>query len=248
MQGRTIIVTGGGRDIGRAITLKLAALGCNVVMSYWGSNAEAEETLALAKKKSPQTLSLRADATSPQDASALVDAALTSFGAPIHGLVNVAGGLVARRPLAQMDKAFLEEVMRLNVTSTFVMTAAVAPHLQSGGAIVNFSSQAGRDGGGGGASAYAAAKGAVMSFTRAMAKELGPSGVRVNALCAGMIGTSFHDTFTSSEVRQRVAAATPLRREGRAEEVAAAAAFLLSDEASFITGACVDINGGALFS
>lgn len=248
MKGRTIIVSGGGRDIGRAVTLKLAAVGCNVVMSYWGSSAAAEETLALARKSAPQTEAVRADATSAQDVKRLIDAVVSKFGAPIHGLANVAGGLVARKPLAEMDAAFLENVMRLNLTSTFMMTAAVAPRMEAGGAIVNLASQAGRDGGGGGASAYAAAKGAVMSFTRAMAKELGPAGIRVNALCAGMIGTSFHDTFTPAEVRQRVAAATPLRREGRSEEIGEAVAYLLSDKASFITGACVDINGGAFFS
>lgn len=248
MKGKTVIVVGGARDIGRAVTLKLAAEGCNVLMSYWGSGAAAEETLALAREAAPQTQAVRADATSPQAAAELVSTAAETFRAPIHGLVNVAGGLVARRPLAEMDVAFLEGVMRLNLTSTFVMTAAAAPHIAAGGAIVNLSSQAGRDGGGAGASAYAAAKGAVMSFTRAMAKELGPAGIRVNALCAGMIGTSFHDTFTAAEVRQRVAAATPLRREGRPDEIGDAVAYLLSDHASFITGACLDINGGAFFS
>lgn len=248
MKGRTIIVSGGARDIGRAVTLNLAAAGANVVMSYWGSSAAAEETLALARKSASQTEAVRADATLPQDTRRLVDAAVTKFGAPIHGLVNVAGGLVARKPLAEMDADFLETVMRLNLTSTFLMTAAVAPHMKTGGAIVNFASQAGRDGGGGGASAYAAAKGAVMSFTRAMAKELGPQGVRVNALCAGLIGTSFHDTFTAAEIRQRVVAATPLRREGAASDVADAVSYLLSERAAFITGACVDINGGSYFS
>jgi 3-oxoacyl-[acyl-carrier protein] reductase len=87
-----------------------------------------------------------------------------------------------------------------------------------------------------------------MTFTRAMAKELGPRGIRVNALCCGMIATRFHDDFTRPEVRQAVANATPLRREGRAEEAAAAAVFLASDAASFINGANVDVNGGVFFS
>jgi 3-oxoacyl-[acyl-carrier protein] reductase len=219
-----------------------------VMMSYWGSAAEAEKTMALARERAPQTQALRADATSPQDATRLVEAAVAAFGAPVHGLVNIAGGLVARKPLAQMDMDFVESVMRLNFTSTFLAIAATVPQMIEGGAIVNLSSQAGRDGGGGGASAYAAAKGAVMSFTRAMSKELGPSGIRVNALCAGMISTSFHDTFTAPEIRERVSASAPLRREGRAEEIADAVAYLLSDKAAFITGACLDINGGALFS
>jgi len=120
--------------------------------------------------------------------------------------------------------------------------------MSSGAAIVNFASQAGRDGGGPGASAYATSKGAVMSFTRSMAKELGPQGIRVNSLCAGMIGTSFHDTFTKDEVRKNVASGTPLKREGTPEEVATTVSFMLSNEASFLNGVNLDINGGLLFS
>ncbi|MDX1555910.1 MAG: SDR family oxidoreductase [Xanthomonadales bacterium] len=95
---------------------------------------------------------------------------------------------------------------------------------------------------------YATAKGAVMTFTRAMAKELGPSNIRVNALCPGMISTTFHDNFTKDEVRAKVAASTPLRREGHASEVAQAVAWLASPASSFVTGANLDINGGLAFS
>ena len=87
-----------------------------------------------------------------------------------------------------------------------------------------------------------------MTFTRGLAKELGPKNIRVNALCPGMISTTFHDTFTQNEARAKVAAATPLRREGRAEEVADTVAYLASDEASFLTGVNLDINGGMVFS
>ena len=102
--------------------------------------------------------------------------------------------------------------------------------------------------GGPGAWAYAASKAAIMTFTRGLAKELGPRNIRVNALCPGMIATTFHDTFTQDQVRANVARATPLRREGRADEVADAVAYLASDEASFLTGVNLDINGGLLFS
>ena len=147
-----------------------------------------------------------------------------------------------------MDEAFFEGVMKLNVTSAFLTTQLVVPHMGDGSSIINFASQAGRDGGGPGASAYATAKGAVMTFTRAMAKELGPSNIRVNCVCPGMISTTFHDTFTKDEVRANVAAGTPLRREGQASEVADLVAYLASAESSFITGASVDINGGMFFS
>ena len=120
--------------------------------------------------------------------------------------------------------------------------------MRAGSTIVNFASQAGRDGGGPGAMAYATSKGAVMTMTRALAKELGPSDIRVNCVCPGMIDTTFHDTFTKDAVRANVAAATPLRREGRALEVAELVAYLASPKSSFITGASVDINGGTYFS
>jgi 3-oxoacyl-[acyl-carrier protein] reductase len=120
--------------------------------------------------------------------------------------------------------------------------------MSDGSSIVNFASQAGRDGGGPGASAYASSKGAVMTFTRSMAKELGPKGIRVNALCPGMISTTFHDNFTKSEVRSNVANATPLKREGTSDEIASIVKFLLSNDASFLTGVNLDSNGGLIFS
>ena len=132
--------------------------------------------------------------------------------------------------------------------SVFMMHKAAVPHMKSGSSIINLASQAGRDGGGGGASAYATTKGAVMTFTRAMAKELGPDGIRVNALCPGLIATTFHDTFTPDNVRDMVANKTPLRREGTAEEVANLVGCLASSETSFVTGANFDINGGLAFS
>ena len=114
--------------------------------------------------------------------------------------------------------------------------------------VINFSSQAARDGGGFGAIAYAASKGAVSTFTRGLAKELGPKGIRVNAVCPGLIATTFHDRFTKPEVRTAVANATPLRRQGEAKEVADLVAYLASDESGFVTGANIDINGGTYFS
>ena len=134
--------------------------------------------------------------------------------------------------------------MNLNFKSLFLVTHAFVKFIPSGGSIVNVSSLAARDGGGGGSSLYAASKGAITTYTRSLAKEIGPFGVRVNAVCPGLINTSFHDRFTASDVRERVAAMTPLRREGTADEVANLVAFLASDDASFITGANYDINGG----
>lgn len=245
---KVAIVTGGGRDIGREVSLKLAAAGARVCVNYANDEASARETLRQIEAAGGSAILHRADATRADAVSAMVAATQAAFGPRIDVLVNVVGGMVARKPLADIDEAFFHRVMDLNLKSVFLTMKAVAPHMSEGGAIVNFASLAGRDGGGPGAAIYAAAKAAVMTFTRAMAKELGPRGIRVNALCCGMIATRFHDEFTKPEVRQMVAAATPLRREGQAGEAADAALYLASDAASFINGANLDVNGGVYFS
>jgi 3-oxoacyl-[acyl-carrier protein] reductase len=147
-----------------------------------------------------------------------------------------------------MDESHWDAVIDLNLKSVFLVTKAVLPHMPDGGAIVNFSSQAGRDGGGPGASAYAAAKAGVANYSRALAKELAPRRIRVNTVSPGMIATKFHDTFTKPEVRQKVASMTPLGREGTPEEVADLAAYLSSPRSSFINGETIEINGGIFFS
>ena len=249
LKGKTAIVTGGSRDIGRAISVKLASEGANVVVNWFGNEADADATLAQIEALGcGKAVKVRGDMTKAASAQALVDAARQAFGAEIHILANVVGGLVARKKLDEMDEDFFNFLMQLNLTSTFLMTKAAVPHMPEGSAIVNFASLAGRDGGGPGASAYATSKGAVMTWTRAMAKELGPQGIRVNSLCPGMIATKFHDDFTKDEARRNVANSTPLRREGRAAECADAVAYLASDEASFLTGVNLDINGGLAFS
>lgn len=246
--GKTAIVTGGSRDIGRAICVKLASLGANVVVNYNSNEADADATLAAIAAAGGKGVKVKADVTKPADVDALIAAARGAFGDEIHVLVNNAGGLVARKTLAEMDEEFFNFVMQLNATSTFLACQAAVPHMSEGAAIVNLASLAGRDGGGGGAIAYATAKGAVMTMTRGLAKELGPKGIRVNALCPGMIATAFHDKFTPDAARVNVANAAALKRQGRAEEAADLVAYLASDEASFITGANIDINGGLAFS
>lgn len=248
LKGKTAIVTGGARDIGRAVSIRLAQEGAKVVINYKNSREKAEETLALIKKEGGDAIIVQADTTKPEEVAQLVSEAREAFGNDVHILVNTAGGLVARKLLADMDEAFWDHVMALNVKSAFLLTKAVVPMMPPGSAIINFSSQAARDGGGFGASAYATAKGAVTTFTRAMAKELGPKNIRVNAVDPGMIATTFHDTFTKPEVRTAVANGTPLRREGRAAEVADLVVYLAGDESSFITGSNIDINGGTYFS
>ncbi|MEC5127467.1 glucose 1-dehydrogenase [Verrucomicrobiales bacterium BCK34] len=248
LQNKVAIVSGGARDIGKAISVELAKQGAKVVINYFGSSEKAQETVAEITTAGGEAIAVKGDLTKSADAENLVDEATKAFGDKIDILVNNAGGIVARKSLDEMDADFFNYVLQLNTTSTFLLTKAAAAKMGEGGSIINIASQAGRDGGGPGAAAYATSKGAVMTFTRAMAKELGARGIRVNALCPGMISTTFHDTFTKDEVRKNVAAGTPLGREGTAGEVATIVSFLASEEAGFLTGVNMDTNGGLLFS
>ncbi|MEH0294717.1 SDR family oxidoreductase [Agrobacterium sp. CCNWLW71] len=243
---RTVVVAGAGRDIGRACAIRFAQEGANVVLTYNGAAEGAVTAVAEIEKRGRSALAIKVDLTKASQIEAAISAATDKFG-EIHGLVHVAGGLIARKTITDMDEAFWHQVLDVNLTSLFLMTKAALPKMAKGGAIVTFSSQAGRDGGGPGALAYATSKGAVMTFTRGLAKEVGPD-IRINAVCPGMISTTFHDTFTKPEVRERVAGATSLKREGSSEDVAGLVAFLASGDAAYITGACYDINGGILFS
>jgi 3-oxoacyl-[acyl-carrier protein] reductase len=244
--GKTAIVTGGGRDIGRACVMRLAKAGANVVINYHSSSAGADSAVEEIVAAGGKAVAVQGDMTNPEDVSALVSKALETFGS-IDTLIHVTGGLVARKTTAESTLEHWNTVMSLNLTSLYMTVQACLPHMGEGSSIVTFASQAGRDGGGPGATAYAASKGAVMTYTRGLAKELGPK-IRVNSLCPGMIDTDFHNTFTKDEVRAHVASITPLKREGTPEDVANLAVYLASDEAAFITGTNVDINGGLLFS
>lgn len=247
-QHKVAVITGGSRDIGKAISIKLASQGAKVVVNYFNNEAQAKETLREIESIGGEGIIVKGDMTKQADVKNLIDTTVKTYGNKIDILVNVAGGLVARKKISEMDESFLDMVMKLNLNSTFLTTKETVPYMAKGASIINIASQAGRDGGGPGASAYATAKGAVMTFTRAMAKELGPQGIRVNAVCPGMIATMFHDTFTADAVREKNAAATPLKREGTAAEVADFVAYLSTSESSFIHGGCLDINGGLLFS
>ncbi len=245
---KTALVTGGARDIGRAVSLRLAELGAGVAINYFDNPGQADETVRVIAAGGGKATAIQGDVTDPASVDRLVAKVCEVFGPRIDILVNVAGGLVARKTVAEMDQKFWGELLTLNLTSVFTVTKAVLPFMPDGGAIVNFSSQAARDGGGPGAIAYATAKGGVMTLTRGLAKELGGRRIRVNAVVPGMINTTFHDTFTRPEVRQRVASMTPLGREGEAAEVAALVGFLACRDSSFLNGATIDINGGILFS
>jgi 3-oxoacyl-[acyl-carrier protein] reductase len=248
LKGKVAIVTGGSRDIGRAISIKLAKEGAKVVVNYLSSEKGANETVAEIKSSGGDAIAVKADVSKLKDINHLKERAIEVFGKSIDILVNNAGGLFERRTLQEFDEEFYDLVMGVNFKSAVFVTQAFEPYMEKGSAIVNISSQAARDGGGGGSTLYASSKGAVTTFTRSMAKELGPKGIRVNAICPGLIGTKFHDDFTKDEIRAKVAAGTPLRREGSAGEVADLVAYLASNESSFINGNNIDINGGLAFS
>ena len=245
LQNKTAIVTGGGRDIGRACAMRLAAEGANVAINYFSSSAGADSAVEEIVAKGGKAFAMQGDLSTQAGAEALVAKTVETYGS-VDILVNNTGGLVARKTMAEMTLEHWHTVMDLNLTSIFLMIKACLPHLKSG-AIINLASQAGRDGGGPGSVPYATSKGAVVTMTRGLAKELGPD-VRVNALCPGMIDTDFHNVHTKDEVRRNVEAASPVKRQGTSEDVANLVSFLASDESSFITGANVDINGGMLFS
>lgn len=248
LKGKLAIVTGGSRDIGREVSVQLAKEGAKVVVNYLNSEAEAQETKNQIESINGECILVKGDMTKWEDAQNLIKTATDHFGKEIHILVNVAGGLFARKTIEEQDEAFYDLVMDVNLKSVFLTTKAAVAYMPAGSSIINFSSQAGRDGGGGGATLYATAKGAVMTYTRGLAKEFGPKGIRVNAVAPGMIATSFHDRFTKPEIRTAVANSTPLRRQGDAKDVADLVIYLASDESSFITGTNIDINGGTYFS
>lgn len=245
LQGKTAIVTGAGRDIGLACAMKLASEGAAVAINYFSSSEGAEKAVAEITAAGGRAFAQQGDLMDVAQVEALVNRTASEFGS-IDILVNNSGGLVARKRVAEMDLEHFNTVMDLNFTSTFLMVRAALAHMKSG-SIINMVSQAARDGGGPGATIYAASKGAALTFTRGLAKELGPD-IRVNGLCPGMIDTDFHNVFTKSEVRKTVAGNTPLKREGTPEDIANLVAYLASDGAAFMTGTNIDINGGLVFS
>ena len=243
--GKTVLVTGGASGIGRAVSLAFARAGANVVLSYVTSAGEAAEVTDAIGAAGGQALSRAADLTDAAAVDALFAAARGRFG-QVDILVANAGGLLKRSRCVDTDPDFWEQAIALNLTSAFLCCRAALTEMEprGSGAIVLMSSLAAFDGGGPGASHYAAAKGALVSYTRALAKEVGPLGIRVNGVAPGLIGTRFHDVFNTPEGRRTTVERTPLRREGTPDDVAETILFLASPRASFLTGETIQINGG----
>lgn len=238
----TTFVTGGASGIGAAIVRAHAARGDNVAFTYWTSEDEAK---ALVAELGDCVLALRSDANDEAQVAKSFAQAIARFG-QVDAMVANTGGLIERVKCADMSLDFWNKAISLNLTTVFLSCREALRHMQprQSGNIVIMSSLAGHDGGGPGASHYGAAKGALLAYTRALAKEVGPLGIRVNALAPGLIATRFHDVFNTPQGRASGVERTPLRREGQPEDVANAVIYLNSQAASFITGEVIEINGG----
>ena len=190
-------------------------------------------------------MAVRADVTSSADVRGMVEAVRGRWGR-IDILVNNAGDLLARRTLADMTEDYWDQIMALNLKSVFLSVKAVWEEMaaRKSGCIINVTSIAGRNGGGPGAAAYAAAKGGLLTYTKGLAKELAPYGVRVNAVAPGLIATPYHERYSPPELFQKYVASIPLGRAGTSEEVADVIVFLASPAARYMTGETVEVNGG----
>jgi 3-oxoacyl-[acyl-carrier protein] reductase len=247
LSGRVALVTGASSGIGAATATMLAELGARTALGYHKNREGAEGVRGRIAAAGGAAIAIEADLRTAEGAARLVAATLEKFG-PIDILVNNAGSLVTRMKLSEIDDARWDEIFALNVTSAMRCARAVAPSMieRRRGAIVNVVSVAGRNGGGPGAGAYAAAKGALITYTKSLAKELAPAGVRVNAVSPGVIDTPFHEVFSTPEMMAGFVAAIPMGRTGRPEECASVIAFLASDAASYLAGETIEVNGGQL--
>lgn len=239
------VVTGGSRGIGAATCLRLAADGHDVAVGYVRDAGAAEEVAEGVRKAGGRGVVVRVDTSVEADVERLFDVAEQRLG-PVTGLVNNAGVTGPLGRLADADTADLRRVVDVNLLGTLLCSRRAAQLMaaRGNGVIVNVSSAAATLGSPGDYVHYAATKAAVDALTLGLAKELGPDGVRVNAVAPGMIDTQMHAAMGDPDRAKRAATAIPLRRPGAAEEIAAAIAWLMSPDASYTTGAVLRVSGG----
>jgi len=245
---KVVLVTGGSRGIGRAVALCAAAAGWDVAFTYLSAARAAFDTVSEIEASGARAVAIRANVGSQPEVREAFAAAIDRYGR-IDALVNNAGIVGGQRAIFDVDEAHLLESFRPNVFGVFYCTAEAARRMSTqrggrGGVIVNISSAAARHGGMPGESHYAATKGAIDSLTVALAKELAPHGIRVNAVRPGVIATTIHDVHGGEETIRRIAPTIPLGRAGTAAEVAAAVVFLMSGQSSYVHGAVLDVSGG----
>lgn len=242
LTGKTAIVTGGSRGIGRAIAICLAEEGANVAVIYAGNTAAAEETQKAIAEKGGQAIAIQCDVANEDAVTAMMKQVKEQFGS-IDILVNNAG-ITRDGLLMRMKTSDWQAVLDTNLTGTFFCTKAVTKIMmkQRSGAIVNLTSVVGLTGNAGQAN-YAAAKSGIIGFTKSVAKELASRGIRVNAVAPGCIDTDM-TAVLSDAVKDEMLKTIPLGRVAQPEEVAKAVSFLVSDCASYITGQVLNVDGG----
>lgn len=245
---RAILITGAGRGIGRASARLAGARGWSVAINYVSNADAAAEAVAEVEAAGGRAVAIRGDVSVEADVIATFDAAERAFG-PLDGFVNNAGIVAPSLPLAEMDAQRLRRIFDVNVYGAYLCAREAARRLSrerggKGGVIVNISSAAARLGSPGEYVDYAGSKAAIDTLTIGLAKELGAQGVRVNAVRPGLIDTEIHASGGRPDRAAVLGADTPLGRPGAAQEVAEAVIWLLSDAASYVSGAILDVAGG----
>jgi 3-oxoacyl-[acyl-carrier protein] reductase len=246
LAGKSVLVTGASTGIGAAVARLFARAGCRVAIHYNASLNRAEEVAADVRFNGADAFLVAGDLRSSAKCREVVNAAADHFSG-LDILVNNAGGLVERVPIAELDDAFFDAVVDLNVRSLVTCCSAAIPHMRKAGRgnIINVTSIAARTGGGNGAVMYASAKGFVSTFTHGLAKELVKDNIRVNAVSPGVITTPFHERYSTPAMLEAMRATVPMARLGSADECAGAFLFLASDElSSYVTGQVLEVNGG----
>ena len=247
LAGKVALVTGASSGIGAATAHLLAAQGARVAVGYFRNQEGAVKVLDSIAAAGGTAVAAVGDFRKTSEIHAVVGQVVKEFG-PIDILVNNAGSLVKRQPIRDVSEEMWDDIIALNLKSAVFASKAVAPSMieRRTGAIVNVVSIAGHNGGGPGAGTYATAKAGLTSFTKSLAKELAPHGIRVNAISPGVIDTPFHEMFSTPEMIAGFVKTIPLGRVGTAEECAQVIAFLVSDAASYVVGETIEINGGQL--
>ncbi|MCP4404958.1 MAG: SDR family oxidoreductase [bacterium] len=248
LAGKRAVVTGAGRGIGRAVAEAFAAAGAEVCVHYYSSKEKARDVVNTIQADGGKAWSAGADLTDSASTKVFFKEVETHWGA-LDILVNNAGDLVQRCKIEDFPDELIETVLRTNIHTTLYASREAIPLLRKGhsASIVNVGSIAARNGGFNGATLYATTKGAIHTYTRGLAKELGPD-IRVNAIAPGIIETDFHVRHSSDELLQSVAEKTPVKRNGSTEEMAAGVLYLCGPGAGFVTGEVLDMNGGLWFA